>query len=246
MNRPFIGLTARTLPLKAAGRTRPAETVARAYVEAVERAGGRPLIFPNAAPEEAPAYLDRVDGLLLTGGDDPHPRHFGEQPHPRIEAVDERRDLFEIALVREAFAREMAVLGLCRGVQILNIALGGDIYQDIESQAESALRHSQTRIDDRPWHEVEVVPGTLLAGLYGERRIRVNSFHHQACRRVPKDLLVSGTAVGDGLVEAVEAPGKRFVLGLQWHPELDPAEGSLFAAFVEAARESGRSASKER
>jgi putative glutamine amidotransferase len=250
--RPVIGLTSRTLPLKAAQKTRLAETVARAYVEPLEAAGALPLLLPNCDdPELAGAYLDLVDGVLLTGGDDPHPRVFGEAPHPRIDVVDERRDRFELALVPAARKRGLPVLGICRGAQLMNIALGGDIFQDVPSQTESPISHAQKTLDDGPWHDVEVAAGSRLAAVVGAGVHRVNSFHHQACRRLGEGLSAGATAVGDGLVEAVEDPAHTFFLGVQWHPEIGrrgPEEAglALFRAFVEAARETARVSSKGR
>jgi len=235
---PVIGLTSRTLELTAAARTRPVETVARAYLEPLEAAGALPVLLPNAADAaRAEEYLELLDGLILTGGDDPHPRVFGEAPHPRIEKVDERRDRFEIALVRAAHAQGRPVLGICRGIQLMNIALGGDIYQDVASQTDSTVCHSQRTVGDATWHDVEVKPGTLLARLAGEGRRAVNSFHHQACRRPGAGLVVSATTVGDGLIEALEDPDHPFFLGVQWHPELgDAPDLGLFEVFVAAGR----------
>jgi len=244
-DRPVIGLTARTLLLPAARQTRPTETVARSYLEPVEEAGGLAMVLPNCDDaERAGAYLERLDGLVLTGGDDPHPHLFGEEPHPRIDIVDERRDRFEIALVRGARAHGVPVLGLCRGLQIMNIALSGDIYQDISSQTESEVGHGQQRLDDGPWHKVEIEPDSLLARVLGGGARAVNSFHHQACRRVGEGLQICARSPGDGLIEALEDPAHPFFLGIQWHPELDDDAGVLFAAFVNAARERARLSSK--
>jgi len=231
------------MPFRAARKQRPTETVTRSYVEAVERAGGLAVLLPNTDDDRAEAYLDRIDGLLLTGGDDPDPVLFGEDPHPQIEMVDARRDHFEIALVHGALRREMPLFGICRGVQILNIALGGDIYQDVPSQTESALQHTQQRLDDGPWHDVAVDQSSLLARVLGVEKLRVNSFHHQACRRPAEGLTVSAVA-GDGVPEALEDPRQKFCLGVQWHPELSGADGEkLFSAFVQAARNRGGAAS---
>lgn len=243
--RPVIGLTARTLPLQVARKTRPNETVARSYFEPLEEAGALVVVLPNTDPERAEQYLEMVDGLYLTGGDDPHPHLFGEEPHPRIELVDERRDRFEIALTKGALARDLPVFGVCRGLQLLNVALGGDLFQDIESQADSTVGHAQRRTDDGPWHRIEVRAGTLLSRILGSDSLAVNSFHHQACRKVGAGLEIAATSAEDGLIEALEAPGRAFCLGVQWHPELSPAEGGLlFAAFFQAARERARAASK--
>lgn len=242
---PVIGLSARTLALQAARQTRPTETVARSYIEPLERAGALVLLLPNAAEERAGAYLDLIDGLMLTGGDDPHPHLFGEEPHAKIEVVDERRDRFEIALCLGAREREMPLLAICRGVQLLNIARGGDIYQDISSQTDSTVGHSQQRTDDGPWHKVAVREGSLLADLLAGPEFAVNSFHHQACRRVGDGLEICATSPEDGLIEALEDPGQPFCLGVQWHPELDPDGGPpFFASFVEAARQAKSSKKK--
>jgi putative glutamine amidotransferase len=244
---PVIGLTSRALHLRAADQERPVETVARAYVDALEAEGALSLLLPSPAePERAAEYAALLDGVVLTGGDDPHAHLFGEEPHRRIERVDLRRDRFEIALVRAARERGLPLLGICRGVQLLNIALGGDIYQDIEAQTGSSVCHNQHTLGDEAWHEVEISEGSRLAGYLGQRRLAVNSFHHQACRRPGEGLTVAATAVGDGLVEALEDPDHAFFLGVQWHPEIGPdaASRSLFLGFVQSAREAASASSK--
>jgi putative glutamine amidotransferase len=249
--RPLIGLTSWTRRIRSGAKDRFNEAVPRGYTEGVERASGLSVLLPNSGdPSLAAAYVARIDGLLLTGGDDVHPSLFGEAPHPRIDLVDEQRDRFEIALLGAARERRMPVFGICRGIQIMNVALGGDLYQDIPSQAESALGHAQKTLREGAWHDVDVRPGTRLAAILGEGRAAVNSYHHQACRRVAHGLSVTATT-SDGIVEAVEDPGLPFFLGVQWHPEV--LEGGtaqstrrLFAAFVEAAREFRALASKER
>lgn len=240
--RPFIGVSSWTRRVRSGVKDRFNESVPRGYTQGVEGASGLPVLLPNSDDASlARDYVARVDGLLLTGGDDVHPRFYGEAPHPRIDLVDERRDAFEIALVRAARERTVPVLGICRGLQIMNVALGGDLYQDIPSQAESAVGHAQKTLREGPWHEVEIRPGTRLAEILGEPRTAVNSYHHQACRRVAEGLLVTATTV-DGIVEAVEDPGCPFFLAVQWHPEVleggkAASSRKLFAAFVAAARE---------
>jgi putative glutamine amidotransferase len=240
--RPFIGLTSWTRRVRSGVKDRFNEAVPRGYTQGVEGASGLPVLLPNSDDVSlAPQYVARVDGLLLTGGDDVHPRNYGEAPHPKIDLVDERRDAFEIALLRAAREREMPIFGICRGLQIINVALGGALYQDIPSQAESDVGHAQKTLREGPWHEIGIRPGTRLAEILGEARTAVNSYHHQACRRVAQGLAVAATTA-DGLVEAVEDPGYPFLVAVQWHPEV--LEGGkaassmrLFAAFVAAARE---------
>jgi gamma-glutamyl-gamma-aminobutyrate hydrolase PuuD len=240
--RPLIGLSSWTRRVRSGVKDRFNESVPRGYTEGVEGASGLPVLLPNSDdPALAPEYVARVDGLLLTGGDDVHPRFYGETPHPRIDLVDERRDAFEIALLRAARERGMPVFGICRGIQIINVALGGALYQDVPSQAESAVGHAQKTLREGSWHEIEIRPGTRLLEVLGETRTAVNSYHHQACRRVAPGLSVTATT-SDGLVEALEDPGHPFFLAVQWHPEV--LEGGkaasskrLFAAFVAAARE---------
>jgi len=249
---PVIGMSSWTRLLRTATKERPTETVPRGYVDCVEAAGGLPVLLPNrVGTDVAEACLDLVDGLLLTGGDDVHPHLFGEAPHPRIDLVDERRDRFEIALIHAARRRGAPVLGVCRGVQVMNIALGGDIYQDIPSQFEGSIGHAQRTLGEGSWHEIDLQPGTRLAEICGAPRVPVNSHHHQACRRVGPGLVASATAVGDGMIEGLEDPRMPFFVGVQWHPEVlengaDPVSRRLFDAFVAAARDYRRAASKER
>ncbi len=248
-DRPLIGITCRTALHQASQKLRQTETVTRTYVESVERAGGLALLLPNTSPDAAEAYLDLVSGLVLTGGDDVAPRFYGEEPHPAIDLVDDRRDAFEIALLRAAHARRMPLLAICRGVQILNVAFGGDLYQDLPSQTGNTLGHAQRRLDDGPWHELNVEPPSLLARLSGPAPLHVNSFHHQACRRAGRGLVPTARAVRDGSIEALEDPSLPFWLGVQWHPELNAASGeprslALFSGLLSAARERGSAASK--
>jgi len=237
--RPAIGITARTFWYDAGRRQRLAEMTTAAFLDAVARAGGLPFVLATrAGPERAGAYLDRLDGLLLTGGEDVHPHLFGAEPHRAIERVDLERDRFEIALLQEARARRMPVLAACRGIQVLNVARGGDLVQDIAAEVPGALAHAQLAMQDGPWHGLEVAAGSLLAGILGPGAAAVNSFHHQSCRRLGEGLVPVAHAP-DGVVEAVEDPGQPFCLGVQWHPELsaaagDPASERLFAAFLEA------------
>ncbi|MBI5695462.1 MAG: gamma-glutamyl-gamma-aminobutyrate hydrolase family protein [Nitrospirae bacterium] len=198
------------------------------YADAVYRFGGTPLMIPIITqPEAAAEYASRVDGLLFAGGDDIHPRYYGEEPGDESGLSPDTRTEFELALLREAFSRGMPVLGICLGIQTMNIYFGGTLHQDIGGHREGGRDIS---------HEINVAAGTRLHGILGTERLTVNSFHHQALKGVGKGLTVSATCA-DGITEAVELPGPRFVLGVQWHPERlpgDPYTEKLFRAFVGA------------
>ena len=214
------------------------------YVRSVETAGGLPVIFAPGRPEDAAEVLDRVDGLLLTGGADLDPRNYGEAPHPKLGRTFDERDAFELALCREALRRDLPLLAICRGHQVLNVATGGTLVQDIPSQIAGAGVHDP---DVERWetsHEVEILPATRLREILGTERVAVNSFHHQSVKRLGGDLVLSARSP-DGVVEGIEMPRetRRFVVGVQWHPESfwdhPPGFAPLFEALVHAAN--GRS-----
>jgi len=209
------------------------------YVRSVETAGGLPLVLAPGRPEDAAEVLGRVDALLLTGGADLDPKYYGEKPHPQLGPTFEERDAFELALVREALRRDLPLLAICRGHQVLNVAMGGTLVQDIPSQLPGAGAHDP---DVERWetcHEVEILPGTRLREILGTERVAVNSFHHQSVKGLGGDLVLSARSP-DGVVEGIELPRgtRRFVLGVQWHPESfwdhPPGFGSLFEALVRA------------
>lgn len=213
-----------------------------AFLKAVRHAGGIPVILPLDLTEaDLAQLLEGADAVLFTGGPDVHPFFFGEETQAHCGNVCLRRDELELALLRLAMEAKKPILGVCRGVQILNIGLGGDIYQDIPSQfkEEFPIAHTQPFAYDIPSHTVSVTPGTLLARIAQNSVIKVNSMHHQAVRRVAPGLTASGHAPG-GLVECVEKPDYPFFIGVQWHPEYlweqDEAAARLFRMFVEAAR----------
>lgn len=213
-----------------------------AFLKAVRHAGGIPVILPlDLTESDLAQLLEGADAVLFTGGPDVHPFFFGEETQAHCGNVCLRRDELELALLRLAMEAKKPILGVCRGVQILNIGLGGDIYQDIPSQfkEEFPIAHTQPFAYNIPSHTVSVTPGTLLARIAQNSVIKVNSMHHQAVRRVAPGLTASGHAPG-GLVECVEKPDYPFFIGVQWHPEYlweqDKAAERLFGMFVEAAR----------
>ena len=213
------------------------------YVRAVETAGGLPLVLAPGKPEDAPAlaaeYLDHVQALVLSGGADLDPRLYKEERHPSVKRIFPERDAFELALCREALRRDLPTLAICRGHQLLNVATGGTLIQDIASQVEAAAVHDP---DQERWercHDVAILPGTRLRDILGTERVAVNSFHHQAVKELGQGLVLSARG-DDGVIEGMEMPDRRFMIGVQWHPESfwDQAETfqPLFQALVNAAR----------
>jgi putative glutamine amidotransferase len=213
------------------------------YKQAILHVGGEVRIL-DASMSVADA-LSGIDGLMLTGGDDVMPSRYGETAHETVVEAEPGRDEFEIALVNEARARELPLFAICRGIQVLNVACGGTLVQDIPSEVRGALPHSLKIPPHEPYslaHEVWLDKDTLLSRLMGERlsdadSCEVNSRHHQAVKDVARGFKVSATAP-DGVIEAIEDPAARFCLGVQWHPENFWRTGEfrpLFEAFVEAA-----------
>lgn len=212
-------------------------------VEAVKKAGGLSLIIPFTEDEkQRKQTLQLIDGLYLTGGVDVEPKWYDEEPHPKLGKVDPGRDQFEIALVKEALALNIPFFGVCRGSQALNVALGGNMFQDIYAQNDrELLQHQQKSMAAYTSHTVQVESETLLYQLTGKTRLHVNSRHHQANRYLGENLQVSATA-GDGIIEAIEGTTDTFVLGVQWHPESllskdDEDSLKIYEGFIEASRQ---------
>jgi putative glutamine amidotransferase len=207
------------------------------YVQAVLVAGGIPVLLPTIRDEDGRgAYAQPLHGLLIPGSPaDVDPAYYGEEPHQRLGPVNPLRTDFEIQLVRLALAHALPVFGICGGAQVLNVALGGSLYQDIPSQVPKAYKHSGS---PETGHSIDIVPETRLAGILGLQELRVNSLHHQAVK-VPGQGTVVSASARDGVIEAVEIPDRSFVIGVQWHPERlfaeDKAAQRLFVAFVQAA-----------
>jgi putative glutamine amidotransferase len=207
----------------------------RSYATAVQRTGALALLLPpdERALEHPDALLDRIDALMLAGGADVDPRSYGADPHPETKGTWPERDAFEIALVRRALDRGMPVLGICRGMQMLNVACGGTLAQHLPEQVgHEDHRHTPGTFGD---HEVRLEPGSLAATAAGGERLAVKSHHHQGVDRVGDGLAVTGWATGDEVVEAVELPGDGFALGVLWHPEEDVRD-RVVGALVDAAR----------
>ncbi len=236
--RPVIGITSGVRDVASLAGVGATHTVDRAYTTAVAQAGGLPLLLVPV--DEAGEVIDRVDGLLLSGGGDVEPARYGGEWHDSLYGVDQARDEFELSLVELARARRLPTLAICRGMQVLNVALGGSLIVDIPSQVEGALGHARVGEHARERHQpITVDAGCRLAALVGER-VAVNSIHHQAVERLGDGLRVVARSP-DGIVEGVEHEDAGWPLwAVQWHPEFlaerhDEAR-ALFAALVEAAR----------
>ena len=235
-NRPIIGVT---LDAEEPGgySKLPWYALRKNYFSALAEAGALPVALPHQT-ELAEAYLDEIDGLMITGGAfDVDPSLYGGgETHPTVTLKANRTD-FELAVTRGALARNMPVLGICGGEQLLAVALGGTLIQHIPDSIQTSIEHEQPNPRDQPGHEVAIKPDTLLARIIGKPRMAVNSAHHQAVATPGAGAVVNALAP-DGVVEGVESASHRFALGVQWHPEyaVDPADPLIFAAFVAACR----------
>jgi putative glutamine amidotransferase len=229
--RPIVGITTYVTPARWSYWDLEAALIPADYVKAVDRAGGRPLLVPPTR-EGVDETLDALNAIVFTGGSDIDPELYGADPHPETFGIHRERDEAELALLRGALARDMPVLGICRGIQVLNVGLGGDLHQHVPE----VVGHEGHK-NDPPGqfreHEVAIESGTKLEHVLG-RSTQVMSHHHQGLRRIGEGLVEAAHAE-DGLVEAIEARGKRFAIGVLWHPEAGD-ETALFEALVEEAR----------
>jgi putative glutamine amidotransferase len=235
MSKPLIGLTTSCF-FKRSDRT--VIGVNEPYTISIVNAGGIPILVPiNLSDEDTKVLLSRVDGILFTGGYDVDPKQYGNPPHARVEGIDADRDRVEIHLIQTAMRINKPMFGICRGCQVINVALGGSLYEDLDEQHPGAVSHDR---HDRPRdylsHQVALEPDSHLMEILVTGQAQVNSLHHQGIRRLAQELKVAATAP-DGLVEAFEITGQRFGLAVQWHPEELQAHKPmrrLFEAFVEA------------
>ncbi len=238
MARPRIGVTSWHHP----DREERWEYVRDNYTRSVYRAGGLPIIFPmpGTDPTVLDEYLASVEGLLFTGGEDVHPEFYGEAVRPKCEDIDRERDLYELGLAKRALERGIPTFGICRGLQLLNVACGGSLYQDLSERPETRHEHRTKREERaRLRHGVRIVPETRLRQIVGEDALKVTSTHHQLINRLGDGLKATAFA-DDGIIEAIELPSHPFFLAVQWHPErmadTDTNQLALFGALVQAAR----------
>ena len=211
------------------------------YVYAVQEAGGIPTLIPQFRNlDEAAALLDRLDGVLLSGGNDVGAENYGTFPKPYAGTTVGARDYQDIAAAKYmTFERNRPLLGICRGVQVMNVAFGGTLYQDLEKEGGFEHHFGEKYQRNIPWHSVSLAKDSILASVFGSDRLMVNSFHHQGISVPGKDVLVTARS-SDGVSEAIELAGRKFTVGVQWHPEMmyDSAkQKQLFKAFVRACSE---------
>lgn len=207
------------------------------YCDCLAQEGALPVLMPYHR-DRVEAYLDQIDALLVTGGDfDVHPSLYGEDiKHERVATLEDRT-YFEYDLVKSALARDMPILGICGGHQLLNVALGGTLIQHIPAEVETHIAHEQPNPRNEAGHEVDIEPGTQLEAIISKQRISVNSAHHQAIKKTGEGVVVNACAP-DGIIEGIEVPGLAFCMGMQWHPEflITSSDGLIFRSFVEAAK----------
>lgn len=239
--KPIIGITPSPMDDTQSHGSFTRYAAATTYTEAIEAAGGVPIVIPPQIGN-IEEILGVVDGLLLSGGGDIDPQRYGDsEMHETTYGIHGLRDELELALVRAAVERDIPMLCICRGIQILNVALGGTLIQDVPDQYSTQVEHAQQNAGvtkEDPSHVVNATPGSLLEQTYGTTTIEVNSFHHQAIKEVAPELQINGLAA-DEVVESVNRPGNAWILGVQWHPEMmfraHPEHLKPFAALVEQA-----------
>jgi putative glutamine amidotransferase len=225
--RPVIGITS------AFHEEEEQFCLSRCYVDAVDRAGGIPVILPPLPPESAIVSLQNINALLLSGGGDLDPVFFGEEALPCTKTISPRRDAYELYLARVALERHIPILGICRGMQVLNVAAGGTVFQDVSFAVRQPLQHTQNAPRWYATHLIDITPDSQLAAIFGVRRLRVNTFHHQAVGRVAPGFTIAARSL-DGVIEAVESPAHAFAVGVQFHPEGMWEKAPLFLKLFSA------------
>ena len=243
-DRPVIGICTTLVHASwGAWKKREAALLAFSYIQAIQRAGGLAVMIPPDAlfEEEPDEILDLLDGLILAGGNDIDPAEYGAEPHPETHHLVPERDRSELGLAARAVERDIPVLGICRGMQLLNVVFGGTLSQHLPDELGHEEHRRTVGSFEGSDHDVRLAPGSLAARAAGEELHRTKSHHHQGIATVGDGLEVTGHSTIDDLPEAIEAPGRRFVLGVQWHPEADE-QSRVVAAIVEQARDyrSGR------
>ena len=238
MSAPLIGISSENTENQYG---QPAVRSLRTYIREIIKAGGMPVVIPSETPADLLAELfARLDGIILAGGDDIDPARFNGEEHPKVGKPDPLRDTCEITLAHLAVEKQKPVLGICRGIQLLNVALGGDLYTHVEDQHPAKVKHDYYPEPPRDLisHPVTIEENSKLFQIVGEREIPVNSLHHQGVKTLASQLVATAYSP-DGLIEAAEVPNHPFAIAVQWHPEWlpeQPASQALFKAFIKAAK----------
>ena len=219
----------------------PAYFISENYIMAVKEAGGIPIIMPYISDKIAiDELLERIDGLLIAGGNfDINPAFYGEMPIEKLGRFNEKRTAFEMEITKAALKADKPILGICGGEQLLNVATGGSLFQDIETQVNGAKNHQQKTPKSEPYHPVNIEPGTKLHSILGCNTIKTNSTHHQSIKKLGENLRINAIAE-DGIIEGIESTHHRFILGVQWHPEYLYKKGKpyerIFKAFIQSCK----------
>ncbi len=238
--KPIIGITS-FFEKESSGKL---SAVSYDYVKAIKAAEGIPIVIPIITEEELlDGYISIIDGLLLSGGEDLSPLLYGENPIDKVNSTCCDRDKWEMALFEKAYKKQIPILGICRGMQLINVALGGTLYQDINKQVENSLGHCpKESIADQPYHRVKIDEGSKLYNIFGKKDIEVNSFHHQSLKDIGKGLKATAYS-HDGIVEGVESLERDLLMGVQWHPEKlterYPIFLNIFKAFIKTCKAEG-------
>lgn len=238
MKKPVIGITT----MRTEGHGTYETNCHQEYADAISRAGGIPLLIPTAPYTEASPYMDVLDGIVFSGGPDINPRFMNEAPYLRLGGIDDVCDELQIALVKLAIARKLPMLGICRGCQLINVALGGNLYQDLDTLRKGTQLHHPTIARNAKYHLVDVEAGSHVAKALQTTSLYTNSFHHQGIQNLAEGLIAVGHAQ-DGVIEAYEYQDlqEHYLLGIQWHPESmldsEPAHLHLYQDFVKAAKQ---------
>jgi putative glutamine amidotransferase len=243
--RPVIGIATQTLP-GVPGERQTCWLMGRSYVEELRKVGAVPWLIP-LIPHDTDTLQEifaRLDGVFITGGVDVDPGRYGEATSPLCGTIDPNRDAVEIALLQHALKQQLPVFAVCRGIQILNVACGGTLYQDVTAQVPAALKHDYFPTSEKPSrkflaHDIAVKPGSRLGEILRDAVVPVNSMHHQAIKDLAPNLKATAHAP-DGIIEGVEGPGDQYLVAVQWHPEelteTQPGMARLFSTFADAAR----------
>lgn len=241
--KPLVGITPTPHVEKADHGTFRRHALSEYYSKAIEAAGGIPVMLP-AHYGAVGEMLDRLDGLILSGGGDIDPSRFGQDLHPKSDGIDSERDTFEYAIFQEAMVRDMPVLGICRGLQLINTALGGTLFQDIAALKAHAQEHRQHSVPvhaEETFHTVTLTEGDHpLRAILGKDALDVNSFHHQGIEKLAEPLIAIAHA-DDGLIEAIAYPAMTFCMAVQWHPEMlaadRPNHAGIFSTFIQETKD---------